>query len=82
MLHQHARECVADQAEPASPHQPEPNRDASGRNQTATRWRAGLEPATGGLRVRYEAFRVAPSCDAACGFVPTFGAGIADLRVH
>jgi hypothetical protein len=36
-LHQHARECVADQAEPASPirrghvtHQPEPERDASG----------------------------------------------------
>ena len=55
-LHQHARECVTDQAEPASPvrrsrvtHQPEPMRHASG---GTTHWavgRAGLEPATEGL---------------------------------
>ncbi len=55
-LHQHARECVADQAEPASPirrsrvtRQPEPRSHASGGTTQHSVGRAGLEPATGGL---------------------------------
>jgi hypothetical protein len=55
-LHQHARECVADQAEPASPirrsrvtHQPKPERDESGGTKHSLVGRAGLEPATDGL---------------------------------